>query len=160
MGWQIGIEAVESLIRGKSREEKTNNQFEPPVRFNGTYTQVWGAVFVHKSTGAVGELWICIRGGFNGTNPRASTPQSAETAKFCAEICGTNLWPFLIVLWRRHFTNLQYTHFQTFFVCYDFQCEILFCLSTKCLWAVADSFVFMGSNIAALSASFISLSRK
>ena len=54
----------------------------------------------------------CIWGGFNGTNPRASTPQSAETAKFCAEICGTNLWPFLIVLWRRHFTNLQYTHFQ------------------------------------------------
>ena len=37
---------MESLIRGKSREEKTNNQFEPPVRFNGTYTQVWGAVFV------------------------------------------------------------------------------------------------------------------
>ena len=47
---------MESLIRGKSREEKTNNQFEPPVRFNGTYTQVWGAAFVHKSTGAVGEL--------------------------------------------------------------------------------------------------------
>ena len=45
-----------ALIRGKSREEKTNNQFEPPVRFNGTYTQVWGAVFVQKSTGAVGEL--------------------------------------------------------------------------------------------------------
>ena len=67
-----------------------------------THRDTWWGGLAHKSTGMFGywmlEIVNCIRGGFNGTNPRGSTPQSAETA----EICGTNLWQFLIVL-----TNLQ-----------------------------------------------------
>ena len=63
-----------------------------------THRDTWWGGLAHKSTGMFGywmlEIVNCIRGGFNGTNPRGSTPQSAETA----EICGTNLWQFLIVL--------------------------------------------------------------
>ena len=83
---------MESLIRGKSREEKTNNQFEPPVRFNGTYTQVWGAVFVHKSTGAVGNCEF-VSGEVLMAQTRAlphhKVPKPPNSApKFAEQICG------------------------------------------------------------------------
>ena len=97
------------------------------LRFNGTYTQRYLA---HKSTGMFGywmlEIVNCIRGGFNGTNPRGSTPQSAETA----EICGTNLWQFLIVLLEKIDKFAKHTQQISFKLVSYFQ-QCLFSLGMK-----------------------------